>query len=111
MNHLGGANGVIQIDGDKWKQQRRFVLRVLRDFGVGRMLIEQQIMKEVEIFIDYLEVECNGQEMDVCAMHAVCVGNIITNILFGYRFPQVIKRCNKSRPCRFPQISDLRTSH
>ncbi|MCP9261732.1 hypothetical protein DINM_005064 [Dirofilaria immitis] len=43
---MGGANGIIQIDGDKWKQQRRFVLRILRDFGVGRILIEQQIMKE-----------------------------------------------------------------
>ncbi|VDM19642.1 unnamed protein product [Wuchereria bancrofti] len=85
---IGGANGIIQIDGDKWKQQRRFVLRVLRDFGVGRILIEQQIMNEVESFIDYLEAKCTGQEMDICAMHAVCVGNIINNILFGYRFPQ-----------------------
>ncbi|EFO24453.1 cytochrome P450 family protein [Loa loa] len=85
---MGGANGIIQIDGNKWKQQRRFVLRVLRDFGVGRILIEQQIMKEVEFFIDYLEPKCTGQEMDICAMHAVCVGNIINNILFGYRFPQ-----------------------
>lgn len=57
------------------------------------MLIEQQIMKEVEIFIDYLEAKCISQEVDICAMHAVCVGNIINNILFGYRFPQVIKHC------------------
>ncbi|VDK87849.1 unnamed protein product [Litomosoides sigmodontis] len=85
---MGGANGVIQIDGDKWKQQRRFALRILRDFGVGRMLIEEKIMKEVEIFIDYLETKCTAQATDVCAVHAVCVGNIINNILFGYRFPQ-----------------------
>uniref|UniRef100_A0A915PIV8 Cytochrome P450 n=1 Tax=Setaria digitata TaxID=48799 RepID=A0A915PIV8_9BILA len=85
---MGGANGIIQIDGDKWKQQRRFALRVLRDFGVGRTLIEQQIMTEVEVFIDHLETKCTAAEVDVCAMHAVCVGNIINNILFGYRFPQ-----------------------
>uniref|UniRef100_A0A0R3RJW1 Cytochrome P450 18a1 n=1 Tax=Elaeophora elaphi TaxID=1147741 RepID=A0A0R3RJW1_9BILA len=83
-----GENGIIQIDGDKWKQQRRFVLRVLRDFGVGRMLIEERIMKEVEIFINYLERKCTAEEVDICAMHAVCVGNIINNILFGYRFQQ-----------------------
>lgn len=57
------------------------------------MLIEEKIMKEVEIFIDYLETKSAAQEMDVCAIHAVCVGNIINNILFGYRFPQVIKHC------------------
>ncbi|KAL3994484.1 Cytochrome P450 family protein [Acanthocheilonema viteae] len=85
---MDGTNGIIQIDGDKWKQQRRFVLRVLRDFGVGRMLIEERIMMEVEIFIDYMEAKCTVQEVDICAMHAVCVGNIINNILFGYRFPQ-----------------------
>ncbi|VDK63074.1 unnamed protein product [Onchocerca ochengi] len=85
---MGGANGIIQIDGDKWKQQRRFVLRIFRDFGVGRILIEQQIMKEVEIFIDYLEAKCTAHAMNLCTMHAVCVGNIINNILFGYRFPQ-----------------------
>uniref|UniRef100_A0A1I7VX64 Cytochrome P450 2J6 n=1 Tax=Loa loa TaxID=7209 RepID=A0A1I7VX64_LOALO len=102
---IGGANGIIQIDGNKWKQQRRFVLRVLRDFGVGRILIEQQIMKEVEFFIDYLEPKCTGQEMDICAMHAVCVGNIINNILFGYRFPQIHMKafnCEES-----PEITDF----
>ncbi|KAM3719359.1 Cytochrome P450 2D3 [Dirofilaria immitis] len=64
---MGGANGIIQIDGDKWKQQRRFVLRILRDFGVEK---------------------CSAGEIDLYTMHAVCVGNIINNMLFGYRFPQ-----------------------
>ncbi|VDP10510.1 unnamed protein product [Heligmosomoides polygyrus] len=43
----GGANGVVQIDGPKWREQRRFALHVLRDFGVGRAQMESKIMEEV----------------------------------------------------------------
>uniref|UniRef100_A0A158R672 Unspecific monooxygenase n=1 Tax=Syphacia muris TaxID=451379 RepID=A0A158R672_9BILA len=85
---MGGANGVVQIDGQKWQEQRRFSLHVLRDFGVGRSLIEPKIELEVEEFIDHLRRNCN-KPVDICQMLAVCVGNIIHNILFGYRFPQV----------------------
>lgn len=44
---LGGTNGVVQIDGEKWREQRRFSLHVLRNFGVGRALMEEKIMHEV----------------------------------------------------------------
>ncbi|VDD88651.1 unnamed protein product [Enterobius vermicularis] len=84
---MGGANGVVQIDGPKWQEQRRFSLHVLRDFGVGRSLMEEKIELEVQCFIDYLQQKCNT-EIDICQMTAVCVGNIIHNILFGKRFPQ-----------------------
>uniref|UniRef100_A0A183F140 Cytochrome P450 n=1 Tax=Gongylonema pulchrum TaxID=637853 RepID=A0A183F140_9BILA len=72
---MGGPYGIIQIDGNKWKEQRRFTLRVLRDFGVGRALIEQRILTEVDYFVDYLQAKCeHGEEVDICAMHSVCVG-------------------------------------
>uniref|UniRef100_F1L4Z7 Cytochrome P450 n=1 Tax=Ascaris suum TaxID=6253 RepID=F1L4Z7_ASCSU len=84
---MGGVNGVVQIDGDKWREQRRFSLHVLRDFGVGRALMEHTIQLEVTKFIEYL-MENSGKELDLCQVTAVCVGNIINNILFGNRFPQ-----------------------
>uniref|UniRef100_A0A914ZS01 Cytochrome P450 n=1 Tax=Parascaris univalens TaxID=6257 RepID=A0A914ZS01_PARUN len=84
---MGGVNGVVQIDGDKWREQRRFSLHVLRDFGVGRALMEHTIQLEVMEFIEYL-TENSGKELDLCRVTAVCVGNIINNILFGNRFPQ-----------------------
>ncbi|KHN71221.1 Cytochrome P450 2B19 [Toxocara canis] len=84
---MGGVNGVVQIDGDKWREQRRFSLHVLRDFGVGRALMEDKIHFEVAHFIEYLD-QNRGQELNLCQATAVCVGNIINNILFGHRFPQ-----------------------
>lgn len=84
---MGGANGVVQIDGPKWREQRRFALHVLRDFGVGRAQMESKIMEEVNSFAVFLQ-ENQGRVVINSAI-AVCVGNVINNMLFGVRFPQV----------------------
>lgn len=35
--------GVIFIEGDFWRDQRRFSLQVLRDFGLGRNIFQEQV--------------------------------------------------------------------
>ncbi|CAJ0581398.1 unnamed protein product, partial [Mesorhabditis spiculigera] len=82
---MGGANGVIQIDGEKWREQRRFSLHVLRDFGVGQQLMEKKILSEVRQLTAYLR---GREEVDLCTPLAICVGNIINDMLFGVTFPQ-----------------------
>ncbi|KAK6732974.1 hypothetical protein RB195_017009 [Necator americanus] len=84
---MGGVNGVVQIDGPKWREQRRFSLHVLRDFGIGRALMEGKIMEEVNAFADYLHLN-QSEEITMHSAIAVCVGNVINNMLFGMRFPQ-----------------------
>lgn len=99
-----GSNGIVQIDGDKWREQRRFALHTLRDFGVGRALMEEMITMEVQTTLKHLnkcflqvttlmkhvEKSCgsDGKEIRLCPSIAVCVGNIINNMLFGIRFNQ-----------------------
>ncbi|WKX93241.1 hypothetical protein Q1695_010913 [Nippostrongylus brasiliensis] len=78
---MGGAHGLIQIDGPKWREQRRFALHVLRDFGVGRAQMESKIMEEVNAFATFLQ-QSNGP-VAINSSVAVCVGNIIHNMLFG----------------------------
>jgi cytochrome P450 len=34
-----GKNGIINASGDKWKEQRRFSLQALREFGLGRSMM------------------------------------------------------------------------
>uniref|UniRef100_A0A7E4UME8 Cytochrome P450 n=1 Tax=Panagrellus redivivus TaxID=6233 RepID=A0A7E4UME8_PANRE len=83
---LDGFNGVVQIDGDKWREQRRFSLHVLRDFGVGRALMEDKIMHQVNILIKHLESISQNGPMTMTEPIAVCVGNIINDMLFGTTF-------------------------
>jgi len=44
-------------DGELWKEQRRFTVRHLRDFGMGRSSQEDFIMDEVNDLISSLEVQ------------------------------------------------------
>uniref|UniRef100_A0A1I7TB72 Cytochrome P450 n=1 Tax=Caenorhabditis tropicalis TaxID=1561998 RepID=A0A1I7TB72_9PELO len=87
---MEGSNGIVQIDGDKWREQRRFALHTLRDFGVGRPLMEQMITLEVTTLINHMEKSCvlGSKSLNLCPSIAVCVGNIINNMLFGLRFNQ-----------------------
>lgn len=39
----GGVYGIIETSGDIWREQRRFSLTVLRNFGLGKNLMEQKV--------------------------------------------------------------------
>ncbi|XP_047356102.1 probable cytochrome P450 303a1 [Vespa velutina] len=58
----GKRRGLIVVDGQLWIEQRRFVLRHLRDFGYGRnnmaAIIEEEASKLVEYFEKLLRKEC-----------------------------------------------------
>lgn len=88
-----GFNGVVQIDGDKWREQRRFSLHVLRDFGVGRALMEEKIMREVDRLMKYFDAQCRpdgrSEPIELTKPISICIGNIINDILFGKTFPHV----------------------
>ena len=89
MIFLDGFNGVVQIDGDKWREQRRFSLHVLRDFGVGRALMEEKIMQQVDILVKYLDEIKDDGSINMTEPISVCVGNIISSMLFGKAFEHV----------------------
>lgn len=42
---LGGTTGVVFVEGEQWRDQRRFTLHVLRDFGMGKGIMQEQVGK------------------------------------------------------------------
>ncbi|XP_066586643.1 probable cytochrome P450 304a1 [Prorops nasuta] len=54
--------GIFFIDGTQWKEQRRFALRHLRDFGFGRRhdKLEAEILDEVLILVNSLKYGPNN---------------------------------------------------
>ncbi|XP_049787583.1 probable cytochrome P450 304a1 [Schistocerca cancellata] len=57
--------GVFFVDGELWKEQRRFSLRYLRDFGFGRRSkqLEAEIEAEVKDLLEMIRGEREGEQM------------------------------------------------
>lgn len=58
----GGLRGFLTNEGPVWKEQRRFVIKTLRDFGFGRKTMEELIMQDVEDILDGLNAKCEEKE-------------------------------------------------
>ncbi|KIH50802.1 hypothetical protein ANCDUO_19116 [Ancylostoma duodenale] len=72
--------------GDNWKVQRRVSLHILRDFGMGKNLMEEQVLLSAQEFLAHLSTINNKDEMSLSLPIQVFVANIINRTLFGFGY-------------------------
>lgn len=87
----GERLGVLLTDSDLWKEQRRFSLRHLRDFGFGRRDMSVMIEEEAANMVEYLqqrillsskkELECDME--NIFNIHVL---NTLWTMLAGIRY-------------------------
>ncbi|KAG8181433.1 hypothetical protein JTE90_015452 [Oedothorax gibbosus] len=73
------------MDVHKWREQRRFVLQSMKDLGLGKSLLEVEILDEISHFLDNLRVH-NGAPMDVKDPLSPSMSNNICTLVFGKRY-------------------------
>uniref|UniRef100_A0A915PPI1 SXP/RAL-2 family protein Ani s 5-like cation-binding domain-containing protein n=1 Tax=Setaria digitata TaxID=48799 RepID=A0A915PPI1_9BILA len=87
-NHHPDGDGIILSQNERWSQQRRFALKVFRDFGMGKNMMEQKIRHYADTLVQHLkkEIEDGGLKTAVTDLHlpiTFCVGNIIQDLVLG----------------------------
>ncbi|XP_062994266.1 cytochrome P450 2J2-like [Elgaria multicarinata webbii] len=85
MHEIFGEFGLVSSNGLSWKQQRRFALSTLRNFGLGKRSLDERIQEESRYLTDAIEEE-KGQPFDPHFQINNAVSNIICSITFGDRF-------------------------
>ncbi|GMS95167.1 hypothetical protein PENTCL1PPCAC_17342, partial [Pristionchus entomophagus] len=78
---------IVISDGDLWREQRRISLRIMREHGLGKNLMEAQVNRSIDEMVDQLKATNDGvNPFDMNTPLQLCVGNIINETLFGYHF-------------------------
>ncbi|KAJ8388421.1 hypothetical protein AAFF_G00132970 [Aldrovandia affinis] len=88
---INNCQGIGFNNGYSWKQQRRFTVSTLRDFGVGKRSLESQILEEIK-FLHQAVLEKTGEPFDAHFLVNNAVSNIICSIVFGRRFEYTDER-------------------
>ncbi|KAI6179074.1 (pine wood nematode) hypothetical protein [Aphelenchoides besseyi] len=84
----GGEYGIVGTDGALWREQRRFVLKTLRDFGMNKNLMQERILEEFQTLCSKVndELASGVAEIDFHKFTSIAVGSVINSLLNGYRF-------------------------
>ncbi|KAM9745708.1 cytochrome P450 2K1-like isoform 2-T2 [Menidia menidia] len=78
-------HGILFSNGESWKEMRRFALTTLKDFGMGKRIIEDKIIEECHYLIEDFET-FEGKPFDNTKTISYAASNVISSLMFGKRF-------------------------
>ncbi|XP_070151844.1 methyl farnesoate epoxidase [Polyergus mexicanus] len=83
----GERRGIIFTDGDIWRDQRRFILRTLKEFGFGKMAMEDIILNDAVSLTSIIESLAKlGPITNLHNITSIAVLNSVWTLIAGSRF-------------------------
>ncbi|KAG8429127.1 hypothetical protein GDO86_018251 [Hymenochirus boettgeri] len=83
--NLAKGYGIVFSHGENWKVMRRFALSTLRDFGMGKKILEEKINEECDCLVETFKSYKGEPFKNTTSLNAA-FANIIVSILIGHRF-------------------------
>uniref|UniRef100_H3CWK2 Cytochrome P450, family 2, subfamily X, polypeptide 9 n=1 Tax=Tetraodon nigroviridis TaxID=99883 RepID=H3CWK2_TETNG len=78
-------SGILFTNGNQWREMRRFTLGTLKDFGMGKRIMEEKIVEECQYLIEEFE-QHKGEAFDGAQVISYAASNIISTLMYGKRF-------------------------
>ena len=75
----------MNTDGDLWKEHRKFSLTTLRNFGMGRSILEDRIQFEVQLLLKVFQSKRNNS-FDPEQLLYMSISNVMCSLSFGGHF-------------------------
>ncbi|CAG7717797.1 unnamed protein product [Allacma fusca] len=82
-----GNYGIFASHGQVWQEQRRFMLRNLRDFGFGKSTMRDLAVQEVNDYVSWLKSQ-ESQSISLNRKFTLATINSLWMIMTGKRFSQ-----------------------
>ncbi|GAV05746.1 hypothetical protein RvY_15827 [Ramazzottius varieornatus] len=81
----GETHGLGMLEGERWKNTRRFMLSTFRDLGMGKARIQDRILLEAECLNETI-AQSNGEPYDPFSALSAAVANVICTLCWGRRY-------------------------
>ncbi|KAF8364157.1 hypothetical protein PRIPAC_91080 [Pristionchus pacificus] len=78
--------GVIFSEGESWREQRRTAIHIMRDFGMGKNVMEGQVKSSMHEFMRNLDSIEDKSRVDFRWPLQILVANVVNEVLFGYHY-------------------------
>ena len=91
--------GLFFSQGETWKEQRRFTVKTLGEFGFGKSSMEELVWEETEKFWEYLSSQLK-KPLQVSGLFNISMLNILWRMTTGDTFDYGDKRIRLFRYSR-----------